>query len=259
MDNNELDKTTTATAEEAATEARHESTFHDEAKKFFNKHDIFLIPNLITYFRIICIPVFMVLCLYGNSRGEHPYLFWSLGVFAVAAASDLVDGKIARKYNMVSDIGKVFDPLADKVMHIAVVLSLTIIGFVPWYIVAFLFAKEMFMGAMSPVLVSKKIVIPAVMAGKVASAEISFAVIAAFFHQLFVDNGIYLVKETFTPDWFMLIIGCLLACYALGTYVGIVLKKYKVYKERLDKGEIDKFGNLIDENGNIIEETKFSI
>ena len=67
-------------------------------KMVFKKEDIWLIPNIITYFRILCIPAFVALCLVGglNLADKGNLIYWSLGVFFVAACSDLVDGKIAR-------------------------------------------------------------------------------------------------------------------------------------------------------------------
>ena len=64
-------------------------------------------PNKITVGRIILVPVFLVL-LYL----DFPY--WALAVYIIACMSDLIDGRIARKYNLVTDFGKFMDPLADK-------------------------------------------------------------------------------------------------------------------------------------------------
>lgn len=135
-------------------------------KLVFKKEDIWLIPNVITYFRMLCIPVFVTLCLVGGLKGKTDLIYWALGVFFVAACSDLVDGKIARKYNMVSDIGKVFDPLADKLMHVSSILCLVIINYMPWYFLVLIAVKELLMICFSPMLLKRKIVIQAVFAGK---------------------------------------------------------------------------------------------
>lgn len=212
----------------------------------FKKEEALWVPNLITYFRMLCIPVFCVLCLVGGLKHNVTLVYWSLGVFSVAAISDLFDGKIARKYNLVSDIGKVFDPLADKLMHICVLLCLCIIGYIPWYVVVFIILKELVMVAISPLFVTRSIVIPAVYAGKVASAWISVAVVVTFFHELLVKHASFnLGSLTVTPDWIMLIIGCILAAYAAGTYIVIVARKMKEFREKLAAGEIDKHGQPI--------------
>lgn len=222
----------------------------------FKKEEALWVPNLITYFRMLCIPVFCVLCLVGGLTDRISLVYWSLGVFVVAAVSDLFDGKIARKYNLVSDIGKVFDPLADKAMHICVLVCLCIIGYIPWYVVAFIILKELVMVCMSPVFVSRGIVIPAVYAGKIASAWISVSVVVTFFHELLVQHVSFNVGSLLvTPDWIMLIIGCVLAAYAAGTYIVIGNRKMQEYRRRRKAGEIDRYGQPLKKDGDAVENT----
>ena len=102
------------------------------------------------------------------------------------------------------------------------------------------------MVAISPLFVTRSIVIPAVYAGKVASAWISVAVVVTFFHELLVEHASFnLGSLTVTPDWIMLIIGCILAAYAAGTYIVIGARKMKEFREKLAAGEIDKHGQPI--------------
>ena len=220
-------------------------------KIVFKKEDIWLIPNVITYFRMLCIPVFVTLCLVG---GLHPdkgnLIYWALGVFFVAACSDLVDGKIARKYNMVSDIGKVFDPLADKLMHVSSILCLVIIKFMPWYFLVLIAVKELLMVCVSPVLLKRKIVIQAVFAGKIASAVISGGVVLTFFHKLLVKwwtFGTTVQGIEMSLDWIVMLVGCVLAFYALITYFAITVKELKKFDADFKAGKVDKFGNRLDE------------
>lgn len=220
-------------------------------KIVFKKEDIFLLPNLITYFRILCIPVFVVLCIVGGLQNRVNLVYWSLGVFAIAALSDLVDGKIARKYNMISDIGKVFDPLADKLMHIFVMLSLTIIGYMPWYFIFIVALKEALMVFLSPVLLKKQIVIQAVFAGKIASFVLSIGVLANFFHPLLTKwwtLGTY-KNISLSIDWIIMLIGCLFAVYAGITYMVIMRNALKKFKIDLANGKVDKYGNRLDKEG----------
>ena len=76
--------------------------------------------NKITIFRVILIPVFLVL-MYLRFPG-HTY--WAFGVFVLASLSDFADGYIARKKGMVTNLGKFIDPLADKILVIAALISL---------------------------------------------------------------------------------------------------------------------------------------
>ncbi len=224
------------------------SVKEDKTNKIvFKKEDIWLIPNIITYFRMLCIPAFVALCLVGGLKeGKGDLIYWSLGVFFIAACSDLVDGKIARKYNMVSDIGKVFDPLADKLMHISAILCLVIIKFMPWYFLVIIAVKELLMICMSPILLKKKIVIQAVFAGKIASAVISGGLVLTFFHKLLVGAWSFSVG-TFvaSADWIVMLVGCVLAVYALATYFALMLKELKKFDVAFKAGEIDEYGNKI--------------
>ena len=75
------------------------------------------IPNLISYVRILLVPVFAILFRRG-------YLGWALVAIVVSGLTDFVDGKIARKFNQVSDLGKLLDPLADKITQITLAILL---------------------------------------------------------------------------------------------------------------------------------------
>ena len=73
------------------------------------------IPNILSYFRFLLIPVFIVLYVRGDGT-------WSFVTLAVSALTDILDGRIARKYDMVTNLGKVIDPIADKVTQAAMIL-----------------------------------------------------------------------------------------------------------------------------------------
>ena len=77
-------------------------------KKIIKKNEIFTIPNILSMFRLILIPV--IVWLYYVDENHYGML----GVIALSGLTDVVDGKIARKFNMVSDLGKILDPIADK-------------------------------------------------------------------------------------------------------------------------------------------------
>ena len=88
--------------------------------KRFSKKEIFSIPNLMGYFRILMIPVFCYLYI-----GKQRYLAASAAVL-LSSLTDLFDGKIARKFNMVTELGKLLDPVADKLTHGALALCLAL-------------------------------------------------------------------------------------------------------------------------------------
>lgn len=98
------------------------------------------IPNIISFFRLILIPIF-VITYFKESITDH-YL-WSILIIITSGISDVVDGFIARKFNMISDIGKVLDPIADKLTQAVVLLCLVInhISILPMFVI--LFFKEL--------------------------------------------------------------------------------------------------------------------
>ena len=87
------------------------------------KKDIFTIPNLFSLFRLLLIPVYVVI--YISAKKPEDY-YLAAAILAVSCITDLVDGKIARYYNMVSTLGKILDPFADKATQFTLILCLAI-------------------------------------------------------------------------------------------------------------------------------------
>ncbi|MGN0178761.1 MAG: CDP-alcohol phosphatidyltransferase family protein [Monoglobaceae bacterium] len=105
----------------------------------FTKKDILTIPNAMSFFRLLLIPV--IIWLYC---GEENYL-WATVVTALSAVTDIVDGKIARRFSMVSDFGKVLDPVADKLTQAALLFCLTSRYSWMWALLILFVVKELFM------------------------------------------------------------------------------------------------------------------
>lgn len=102
------------------------------------------LPNAITIARIPLAVVFFVLLLLGGTYGlEDPVIRWIAGaLFVVAISTDWVDGFLARKYDIVSDFGKLWDPIADKLLTGAGFVGLAILGEWPWWIVVVILIRE---------------------------------------------------------------------------------------------------------------------
>ena len=122
------------------------------------------LPNKITIFRVILIPVFLVL-LYVTAIPANKWL--ALAVFIIASLSDMVDGKIARKYNLVTDFGKFMDPLADKLLVSAALIALIELGRIPAWIVIVIISREFIISGFRLVAADNGIVIAAGWWGKV--------------------------------------------------------------------------------------------
>lgn len=105
------------------------------------KKEIFTIPNLLSLFRLALIPLYVVI--YLNARSNTDY-YLAAAILAVSCLTDLIDGQIARRFNMISTIGKVLDPLADKVTQFTMVICLSIKYPILWFLVILIFIKEIF-------------------------------------------------------------------------------------------------------------------
>ena len=105
------------------------------------KKEILTIPNLLSLFRLLLIPVYMTI--YLNATQTRDYVAAAI-ILAVSCFTDLIDGKIARKFNMVSTVGKVLDPIADKVTQFTLIICLSIKYPVLLHLVLLFVIKESF-------------------------------------------------------------------------------------------------------------------
>ena len=143
--------------------------------KRFSKKEIFSIPNLMGYFRILMIPVFCYLYI-----GKQRYLAASAAVL-LSSLTDLFDGKIARKFNMVTELGKLLDPVADKLTHGALALCLALRYPLMWALILLLIVKEGYMAVMGAVLLKKgKKLNGAMWFGKVCTAVLFAGLLVLF-------------------------------------------------------------------------------
>ena len=122
--------------------------------------------NKITIFRVILVPVLLVL-MYWDFPG---HMYWSLAVFILASVSDFADGYIARHYNQVSDFGKFMDPLADKLLVISAMLMFVSWGTMPAWALLIVVAREFAVTGLRRVAVDNGRVIAAAWSGKIKTA-----------------------------------------------------------------------------------------
>ena len=118
------------------------------------------LPNKLTMGRIFAIPVFIVVFLMG-------YHYVATVIFILAAITDMLDGKIARKYNLVTNFGKLMDPLADKLLVMSALICLAQIGDVPGWMVIIILGREFIITGMRQVAAAQGIVIAAGTTGKI--------------------------------------------------------------------------------------------
>lgn len=106
----------------------------------FKKEDILTIPNILSFFRIILIPIIVVLYVKYQRYG------WTICFIILSGVTDIVDGWIARHFNMISDFGKILDPISDKLTQAAILLCLVSRFPSMLYIFLFMAVKETIMG-----------------------------------------------------------------------------------------------------------------
>ncbi len=161
------------------------------------------VPNILSVIRILLVPVFVVLLLSGHNVAATI-------VFLAAGLTDVLDGYIARKYNCISTLGKVLDPLADKLIQASAFICLWVMNYIPWWMPVIYLIKEILtiIGA-SIVFTKKKSVVMSNVFGKLATVLV-FGAIAV----------ILLFKEKISPLAIMII------CIAVASYFVISLGAY---------------------------------
>jgi len=99
------------------------------------------LPNAITIVRIACAPIFLWMLL-ADQGSDGPLRWWAGVLFIVAIATDGIDGYLARKYEIVTDLGKLLDPIADKALTGCAFVGLSILGELPWWVTIIVLIRE---------------------------------------------------------------------------------------------------------------------
>lgn len=137
--------------------------------------NFFSIPNCLCYFRILLIPVFLLVYFYAD--WQHHYLIAAL-ILVLSGFSDFLDGFIARKYNMVTDFGKLIDPIADKLTQFTIAITLLFNYPLAWILLIIIVLKDGMLGLLGLYLYDYGLRIKgASWWGKVATAYFYFVVI----------------------------------------------------------------------------------
>ena len=150
------------------------------------------LPNALTITRIVLIP-FCVLALFHNGGDDSTWRTISWVGFFLVGMTDLLDGKIARARNEITELGKFLDPVADKALIGSAMISLSILGRFPWWITAVILAREIGI-TLFRLAVIKNGVIPANRGGKIKTTFQSFGV---GFFMLPLPESLYWFRDGF--------------------------------------------------------------
>ena len=139
------------------------------------KKDLLTIPNFLSLFRLLLVPVYMTIYLNGSQPRDY---IAAAVILAVSCLTDMIDGKIARKYNMGSKVGQLLDPIADKVTQFALIICLSVKYPVLWNLVILFVIKESFQSIAAFVTYRKgKILTGALFSGKICTTVLFMSLI----------------------------------------------------------------------------------
>jgi len=145
------------------------------------------IPNILTVIRIVLIPFFVLPFFYTSMYGYYSIFIGAL-LFIILASTDSIDGYLARKYNVVSDFGKYWDPLADKLLVYAAFFLLSYFGWFPLWVILLLLSRETLVTLHRSVALAKGNAIAAVNSGKIKTTVQMITVIATL---VYITNEVY--------------------------------------------------------------------
>ena len=187
------------------------------AKEYIRKN--LNVPNVLTLIRLLLVPVYLVLFVRGEKNA-------ALAVFLLASFTELLDGRIARKYHLITDFGKLMDPVADKVMVLTAMFSMTIGNaaippVIPLAAVIILLGKELVLLAGGALLLKRGMVVHSIMIGKVAHCVFIAGLVSTYFHDWFVQRC---VSWPMTPDLMLIWLAVVLTLAAMVTYVVLSLR-----------------------------------
>lgn len=181
------------------------------------------LPNILTIIRFLLIPFILFFVFTGN------YLLAFI-IFTISGITDITDGFIARKFNLISNFGKLMDPLADKLTQIGVLTSLVIVKIIPVWILAIVLLKEFIMVVGASFLYGKDVVVYSRWYGKLATVLFYLAIVISLLINQFNLTGIWS-----NLDMWLYYIALIVTIFALIMYVYTLYNKGFINKNDLKK------------------------
>ena len=181
------------------------------------------VPNALTIIRFLLIPFIVINIFNGN------YILAFI-FFTVSGVTDIADGCIARKFNLISNFGKLMDPLADKLTQIATIASLTLKDIIPIWILAIVLLKELIMIAGASFLYGKDVVVYSKWYGKLATVLFYVAIVFSL-----LINQFELPSIWSNLDLWLFYLALFATVFSLLMYIKDVYQKGFIDKEDLNK------------------------
>jgi CDP-diacylglycerol--glycerol-3-phosphate 3-phosphatidyltransferase len=171
------------------------------------------LPNAITVVRIVMAPVFFWLLL-ADAGADGPMRWWAAVIFIVAISTDWVDGWLARRNGLVTDLGKILDPIADKLLTSGALVCLSILGELPWWITIVIVVREVGITVWRFVELGRGTVVPASSGGKLKTLTQAIA-ISLFLTPLWTIVGDWIIWI----NWAFMILALVLTVWSGLLYV----------------------------------------
>ena len=201
--------------------------------KVIKKEDFYNPPNILTYLRLLCVPAFIAV-FFAIDGAKNLNVYIAFGIFLFASVTDVLDGFIARRFNFITDLGKMLDPLADKLLQVSVAICLCVNDFIHHSQIGMLFIffpialglKDGFMLFWGIILAKKKIIVHSNFFGKAAALINTLGLLLSFF-----------AKATY--DLYRILATVVLALGTIAAYIALIDYSRKLYVQ-LDHTVKDK-------------------
>ena len=181
------------------------------------------IPNALTIIRFLLIPFILFYIFTGN------YILAFI-FFTISGVTDIADGCIARKYNLISNFGKLMDPLADKLTQIATLTSLVVVNIIPLWILIIILSKEFIMICGASFLYGKDVVVYSKWYGKLSTVLLYVAIVFSLLTKQFELTGIWS-----NIDMALFCLAVIATLFSLIMYIKDLYKKGFIDKQDLKK------------------------
>jgi len=172
------------------------------------------LPNALTVARLLLVPLFL-LCLFAEDGHDTTWRLIAAGVFTIAALTDRYDGRIARKRGLVTNFGKVADPIADKALTGGALIGLSVLGELPWWVTVVILVREIGVTLLR-LAILKYQVVPASQGGKLKTLVQMLAI------------GLYLLPLPDSLDWLRIAVMGLAVVLTVVTGIDYVVKVIKI-------------------------------
>lgn len=170
------------------------------------------VPNILTIIRFLLIPVIIIFAI------QDDYLA-TIIILTLSGLTDILDGFIARRFNFISDFGKLMDPLADKATQITILAVLTIQEIIPFWILIIVLLKEFAMIAGASFLYGKELVVSSKWYGKLATVLFYFAIVCSLFVQHWNAGNLVTISPLPEFDKYIYYLAILSTIFSLIMYI----------------------------------------